>query len=40
MSKRQYIKKEKIPELMEVDKKMFDALLKVSTKIKLPVKEK
>ena len=35
MSKK-YIKKEKIVEVNPIDKEMFDALLKVGTKIKAP----
>lgn len=34
--KRKYIKKEKIIEIRQVDKNMFDSLLKVAVKIKPP----
>lgn len=33
-TKRKYIKKEKIVEIQLIDKKMFDALIKVGTMIK------
>lgn len=33
-TKRKYVKKEKIVEIQPIDKKMFDALLKVATKIR------
>lgn len=36
IEKRKYIKKEKIIEVEPIGKKMFDALLKVGTKIKAP----
>jgi hypothetical protein len=40
MSKRKYVKKEKVLEIEPIDKKMFDALLKVGTKITPPKKAK
>lgn len=36
MSKRKYVKKEKQPELRQVDKNEFNLLLKTATKIKAP----
>lgn len=36
MSKRKYVKKEKKPDLREIDKETFDKLLKASTFIKPP----
>jgi len=40
IQKRKYVKKEKPSDEQPIDKGMFDALLKIGTKIKVPKKEK
>lgn len=40
ITKRKYVKKEKISDEVPIDKSMFDALLRVGTKIKPPKKDK
>lgn len=40
MSKRKYVKKEKVDDIQPIDKELFDKLLKIGTFIKPPPKEK